>query len=201
MSDRPKRISFPFSNQTPIPPVFYTDATGEPFKNCVKCSKNVLEPGTRYMIEKALRYDRKNDITETLFEYAICSDCYEKVATNLSKDSMQRLTAYFAKSMDLSSRIQWLMDGKTDVNEWLAKCAIKGKALQECDEYQVCCECEGNNLMLSHLPLMFSDTAIEEMQELLSPETKEELDRFRDEFLGIPPEWRELLKERPAVFV
>lgn len=201
MADQYKRVSLPFASRVVIPPVLYADATGEPFKHCVMCSKALDEPDTHYMIEKALRYDRKNDVTETLLEYAICSDCYEKMAASLSKESVDKLTEYFRHNIDLYSRIHLLTDGKTDVKEWLAKCALTGQDLKDCDEYQICCECEGGNVVLSHLPVMFSGAAIEAMAELLSPETKEELDRFRDEFLGIPPEWRELLKERPPVFV
>jgi hypothetical protein len=200
-SEERKKIFLPFKSQIEIPPVFYADATGEPFKNCVMCGKDVYEPGTSYMIAKAFRHDRKNNITETLIEYAICLECHEKIAVKLSKESMQRLGEYFAKNVDLSPRITLLMEGKTDINEWISHCAVKGKALKDCDEYQICCECEGRNILLSHLPLMFSDTATEEMQGLLSAETKEELDRFRDEFLGIPPEWRELLKDRVPVFI
>ena len=188
-----------FGTRIEIPPVFQADATGEPFKNCVMCGKNLLEPGTRYMIEKAFRYDKKNNVTETLIEYAICSACHEKIAANLSEESMQRMQEYFSKNLKVTSRI--LLWRGTEINKWIETCAVKGKALKDCAEYQLCCECEGDKLVLSHLPLMFSDEAMEEMQGLLSAQTKEELDRFRDEFLGIPPEWRELLKDRVPVFV
>lgn len=201
MADNYRKLSLPFANKVTIPPVLYADATGEPFSHCVMCSKDLTEPDTHYMIEKAFRYDRKNEVTETLLEYAICSKCYEKMSANLSKESVDKLTEYLTRNINLGSRISLLMNGKTDVKEWLAKCVITGQDLKDCTEYQVCCECEGNNVLLSHLPVMFSGEAIEIMGELLSPETKEELDRFRDEFLGIPPEWRELLKERPPVFV
>lgn len=187
--------------QIPIPPVFYSDVTDAPFKNCVMCGKNLLKPGTHYLIEKAMRHDRKNGTTETLFEYAICNDCHQKIAARLSEESKKRLEEYFSKNVFFSLRAFLLPQFATDVNKYIEKCAVKDKPLGECDEYQLCCACVGENLVLSPMPLMLSDAAMEEMQGLLSEKTKEELDRFHDEFLGIPPEWRELLKERAPVFV
>lgn len=194
-----KEQNQPPDNRIAIPPVFQADATGEPFKNCVMCARNLLEPGVRYMIEKAFRCDRKNNTTDTLLEYAICNSCRAKITASLSKESMQRMEDYFFRNLQTVFRNLFLKG--TDVNEWIATCAVKGKPLKDCAEYQICCECEGDSMVLSHLPLMLCDEALEEMQGLLSAQTKEELDRFRDEFLGIPPEWRELLKERTPVFV
>jgi len=164
------------------------------------CEK-VLDDGTRYMIEKALRYNKKFNITETLFEYAICAACHEKIAVKLSQESLQRLGNYFAETMDHSNRTALLFTTSTDLNEWIGKCAVKGTNVKDCTEYQMCCECEGEQMMMSHLPMMLSEEAMLEMNELLSAETKDELDRFRDDFLGIPPELKELLKDKTPVFV
>ena len=41
-----------------IPEQFYSDGDGKPFENCVVCGKNLMEDGTRYVIEKAMKnYD------------------------------------------------------------------------------------------------------------------------------------------------
>ena len=48
---------------------------------------------------------------------------------------------------------------------------------------------------------MISHEAIEEMQELLSPQTKDELDDFTKEHFDLPPEWREIIKNKKFVLI
>ena len=44
---------------------------------------------------------------------------------------------------------------------------------------------------------MISDTAVREMEKLLSKKTRERMDDFVDEYFGMPPEFKDL----PVVFV
>ncbi len=187
---------------TALPEIFYSDSTGKPLKECVMCGKNVLEPGTPYLIEKAFRYNKKYDIRDTILEYAVCHECYEKMAAKLSTESLQRMQDYFSNNIHFMLRAEALI-GRPEpkLNDWIGKCCVKGTDISDCAEYQVCCQCEGDKMLFTHLPIMLSEAALMELNELLSAKTKEELDRFRDEFLGLPPELRELLKDRAPVFV
>ena len=51
------------------------------------------------------------------------------------------------------------------------------------------------------MPFIIGDEAMEEMQGLLSQKTQDELDRFVDDNFGLPPELKELLKDKPLVLV
>jgi hypothetical protein len=48
---------------------------------------------------------------------------------------------------------------------------------------------------------MLSGEIMAELQELLSPETKEVLDGFIDQYFGLPPEGKELIKDRDLLFI
>jgi hypothetical protein len=40
-------------NFIPLPALFYSFETGEPFSHCVDCGKALLQDGTVYLIQKA----------------------------------------------------------------------------------------------------------------------------------------------------
>ena len=58
----------------PIPSLFWSDITCKPFENCIKCERYLLEEGTLYLIEKAIKSYVGFDATSTVFEYAMCMD-------------------------------------------------------------------------------------------------------------------------------
>jgi len=185
-----------------IAPIFHSDATGKPLKNCVMCDALIHPKGGPYMIEKAFRYNMKFDIRDTIFEYAICMACYDKISTSLSPESGQTMIDYFNSHVDLLQRSIDLLNKKTPaLNDWIGACVIKGTEMKDCAEFQVCCQCDGDKMLFNHLPIMLSEEALQEMNDLLSESTKEELDDFRDKFIGVPPEWRELMKSRSPVLI
>ena len=185
-----------------IPEIFHSDATGQPIKNCIMCGIGLGDHGTPYVIEKAFRHHKKFNQTDTLFEYAVCFDCYEKMSVSLSKDSMAKLQSFFSKHIDLEQRRKTLLEkDEIEIGDWLDHCVITGKEIKECAEYQICAQCDGPHLLFTHLPFALSEEALLEMSEQLSAKTKEELDRFQDDFLGLPPELKELFKDRRPVFV
>jgi hypothetical protein len=154
------------------------------------------------MIEKAFRYNKKFNVRTTIFEYAICMDCYESISYSLSGESLQIMANYFNSQVDLFKRsMNLLSKKKTVLNDWIGTCVIKGTEIKDCTEFQVCCQCEGDKILFNHFPIMLSEEALQEMFDLLSESTKDELDRFRDKFLGVPPEWRELMKSRSPVLI
>jgi hypothetical protein len=86
-----------------------------------------------------------------------------------------------------------LFQGKTlRLKDWIDRCIITGKSREEAGEYQIMTICSGNEMLYEYLPFMISSEAMEQIARLLSAVTKDHLDGFVDEFLGLPPEIRDL---------
>ena len=77
----------------------------------------------------------------------------------------------------------------------LDECLLSGKHLQDMETYQVYAHCTGTQLSMNRGYYMLSDAVIEEIQELLSDKTRDELERFSDENLGVPPELKHLFNK------
>jgi uncharacterized protein with PIN domain len=190
------------SEQLPLAPEFYSFATGKPFDRCTTCNTYLLEPGTQYMIEKAvIRYPHTN-ITDVAFEYAMCLPCGEKMRKSLSAESLANFENYFAAHADFESR-QKLMESpdKTDLKDWLATCLLTQNPIEEETEYQIIAHCDGTNMVMGVAPYMISGRAADELSELLSAKTKEILDDFVDEHFGLPPELKALIKEKNLLLI
>lgn len=182
-----------------IPHIFYSDANDKPFSNCIDCNKYLLTEGQQYIVEKVIKKYKDYDSSDTLFEYAICIACYLKLANSFSKLSIQRTEEYFEKNVDLESRRKNILQKKDDdINEWISNCLIKGTQVEDISEYHIACHCDGNNMILTHLPYLISGEAIEEIQELLSTETRDEIDGFIKDNFDYPPEIKDILKDQPV---
>lgn len=185
-----------------IPGLFYSDATGERFLNCTMCGKDLLEKDTPYLVEKAFKVHRDFDFTDTVFEYAICMHCHLKMQQHISKESKKRMAEFFAKNTDLMSRMLGFYAGKDfSVDSWLSKCIVKDLDRNGLSEYQVSAQFVGDKMVFTEFPIMLSGQAVEELVQLLSPETLGEMDDFTDRFLGLPPEFKKALKDRDVVLV
>ena len=82
----------------------------------------------------------------------------------------------------------------------LDRCAVTGERRSQMEEYQISAMCQGDSLMLDMPPHLLGGTAMETIMELMSNETLDQWNRFRNDFLGPSPEIGELLKGRP-IFV
>ena len=179
-----------------IPATFKTFVSEEYFQNCISCNKYLLKGKTQYVIEKAV----KNNNVE--FEYAMCLDCAEKMRENLSDISLERIGKYFENHVDLFDKRNYFLEQKfTTVDDYLSTCLINGTNISSLDEYQIFAYCEDDKLLLSYFPYMISHRAIEEMQELLSAQTKDELDDFTKRHFDLPPEWRETIIGKKFVLI
>lgn len=179
-----------------IPDVFKSDLTEHYFQHCTVCNTSLLRPPKGYVVEKAFKHHAKFNITDTVFEYAVCMECYQKIHKQFSKSSKQRIEAYFKQNTDLVNRKeQNFMEGKLGLENWLGSCAVKGTNKEELGEYQIAAHFVGDQMMLNEFPILLGGAAIDEVQELLSPETRGEIDDFTDQFLGLPPEFKEALKK------
>ncbi|MCP4438926.1 MAG: hypothetical protein GY810_08270 [Aureispira sp.] len=180
--------------------LFYSEDTEAPFSNCSLCDKYLLEEGVRYMIEKAVKYNKHYNVKETIFEHAICTDCAEKMRENLSKESLKSIEQYFMQNMQQQQRYDLMTSENTETNDWLSNCLLSGEEIGEQEEYQIYAECDGSDMLFEMTPYMISGKVLESVSELLSKQTKDELDRYMDEHFGVPPELRELFRDKVLIF-
>ncbi|MFY0652664.1 MAG: hypothetical protein JXQ96_11550 [Cyclobacteriaceae bacterium] len=185
-----------------IPKIFYSDLTGAPIEKCISCECNLLEPGRPYMIEKAIKpYDGFKSYS-TIFEYAICMPCAEQMRSMISAKSMQNIMKYFSSNIDITGRRKLMQEADySSVDPWIGQCMIKGMEASEINECQLYAQCNGRNIQFGEFPYMVSGQALDEVIELLSPETLDDLNRFKNEVVDGPSEFQDLLQSGPKVFI
>lgn len=187
---------FGVKRKVDIPEKFRTFISEEYFQNCISCNKYLLKAKTLYVIEKAI----KDKYVE--FEYAMCMDCAEKMRKNLSDLSLARIGKYFEDHIESFDIRNTLIEKKfTTVDDYLSTCLINGSPIKTLNEYQIFAYCEGDKLLVSYFPYMISHEAIEDMQELLSAQTKDELDDFTKKHFDLPPEWKETIKGKKIILI
>jgi hypothetical protein len=185
---------------TDIPAVFYNSDTNKPFEFCISCGKELIESNSKYGVEKAVKRYPAYGSEVVLFEYAICESCAAKMRSELSKESLQKINGYFEENTNLIKRMNDFHDlDNYDVNDWLAECVVKGTRKEDTLEYQFCGQFLGDKLVFEFTPYMISLAASDEVSMLLSDKTLGELDGFIDEHFGLPPELKELLKDKPML--
>ncbi len=185
-----------------IPAIFHSYSLGKPFETCTVCNSSLLKEGTSYLIEKAFKKHQATGATDVIFEYAICMDCAGDIYRTLSTPSLESITAYFESHVNfIQRRDAFMHNPNTTPEDWLAHCIIKKTPREALDEYQICAHCEGSQLIYSFMPYTLSGAAAGELGALLSAKTLDQMDRFSDQFLGFPPEWRDLLKDRPLLLI
>jgi hypothetical protein len=186
----PESGSIPISD---IPEIFYSDRTGKPFSHCINCDCFLLDGGIPYVIEKAVKKYTKFNTEDTIFEHAMCINCQRELRKTLSLQSRKRIDDYMTQKVDFEERRKSLQANHgPDPEPWLSKCIVDGSDISEQSEYQVYCQCEGLQTLYAYMPFMISGSAMEEIQNLLSAETRDEIDRFMGEFFGLPPELKPL---------
>jgi hypothetical protein len=169
-----------------IPDLFKTYVSEENFTYCINCEKYLLDSGTNYMIEKVIN---KGNVE---FEHAICIDCAQELKTNMSEDSMTKVNEFFSTKFDENKRItELLTKDEHSIDNWLDKCVISDENISDIEEYQIYAHCNGKNMVYSHLPFLISSKVLENVNEMLSAKTKEELDNYMDKHFRLPPEWKE----------
>ncbi len=185
-----------------IPNIFHSYMNEGPFEQCIVCEKSLLDDNTHYFIEKAFqRYDI-TDNPNTVFEYAICADCAENMRESFSKTSLEKIDAYFENRVDNVQRsVDIFMNNGHKTEKWLEHCMIKNTAQNTLKEYQIYGEFIGSQLLHGPSLFLLSGEAIEELSELLSPQTLGEIDDFVGEFFGLPPEFEEAWKNRDVVLI
>ena len=176
---------------TPLPNVFHSCETDQPFTHCLDCERYLLGGETDYLIEKAVRTFPEYDTREAVFEYAMCLDCYETLWQSFSEASREHVEAYFMEHVNVAERTHRFLEADGDeLSAWIGRCMVKGTRRDALEEYQLVGHARGDQLVLSHFPYLVSGAAMSEVSALLSNETRDELGGFMDEFFGLPPELR-----------
>ena len=184
----------------PLRAPFLSSETGAPFTNCISCGCALLEGDQAYLIERAVRQIPDLRAKEVVFEYAMCLSCYEALYTKLSAASLERIDAFFSEHVDYEGRARTLLaEPQVSLDPWLAQCMVDGTPRESLTEYQMVAYCIGSDIVLAHTPCLIGGPALEQVVDLLSNETLDELGGFADDHLGLPPELKKLM--RPSDFV
>ncbi len=141
---------------------------------CKVCDAEILI-GDPHVTEKA--WKKYGDLGwSVIFDITLCMGCTRNKQQNISQESRRRIEAYIAENNPNST------------DDAFEQCHITGKPLTDCHFVQGAMMVHGNQTAI----IMMSDEAIEALQNQLSEETKDELDRFAEEQLGPPGAWKDL---------
>lgn len=180
-----------------IPEKFNNTLTEKPFSDCGICGRDLHSNNLAYLIEKAYRRFPENGGEELLFEIAVCHDCARNMRTQLSKESRKAVNEFFYQ--EFMTRLQELREA--DDEYLLSHCLLSGKPLAEMKEYQIYAHCQGAGMADHGASYILSDEVIEQIQNLLSDETRDQLRKFSDDHLGTPPELQKILDRSPLLTI
>lgn len=182
-----------------IPEKFKSTIDGKPFSECLVCNCNLLDGDVDYVIEKSFKKYDGYDFESTVFEFAICMKCANEMRDSMSDESKENLERYFMQNAKMEDRFMAFNAGKDyDWEQGLSNCVINGTSSSQESEYQICAQCRGDQMIIFQMPFMIGSAAMDEMSELLSDDTIDELDDFMGKY-GVPPELRELFTDKPVL--
>ncbi len=182
------------SSVEPIPKLFWSDLTESTFKRCMLCDVDLVNSGKPYFIEKAFKTYKGRKETSTIFEYAMCLSCKTEMEKRISEQSKAALQRHFGQRMDPTERRKRFAEVE-DIHVQLEHCVLDGQRPSEGGEYQIIGLCIGGWMIRDEFPYMIRGESVDELIELISNETLDELRGFMDENFSGPPEFREILDE------
>jgi len=185
-----------------IPRRFYSDVTDKPFDHCEICGKQLLQNEEPYVIEKAMKNYTGHDFSSTIYEFAICINCHGTMQKSMSAESLQNLQNHYSNVMASKGNQPLMIDMRSfNMDEWLSKCFFKGGEISKMDEYQIVGQFKGTQLVMNTPPIIIGEEAMKEMAALLSDKTTDEMNGFRDKFLGPSPEMEELINGKKLILL
>ncbi len=185
-----------------IPKRFYSDVTEKPFHNCDICGKQLLNNNVSYVIEKVIKNYEGHDFSSTIYEFAICLDCHTNMQKSMSAESLQNLQNHYSKVMAEKGNEPMMIDMRTfNMDDWLSKCFFSGGEIKDMKEYQIVGQFTGSKLIMNTPPIIIGHEAMKQMAGLLSEKTTDEMNGFRDKFLGPSPEMEELINGKKLILL
>ena len=88
-----------------------------------------------------------------------------------------------------------------DMDSWLSKCFFEGNEISGMKEYQIVAQFKGSKLVMNTPPIIIGEIAMKQMAELLSDKTTDEMNGFRDKFLGPSPELEEMIYGKKLILI
>ncbi|MDH5397805.1 MAG: hypothetical protein OEX02_06650 [Cyclobacteriaceae bacterium] len=184
-----------------IPREFYSYGTGSMFDQCIMCSRELLVGNTPYIIEKSVKYYPELKSHDIIYEFAICMPCAIKQKKAMSAESQKNLETYFNSRIDIGSKVMLRSKPDFELKNHVGKCIIYGTPVTEMTEYVLQAACRGSKMDVNVLPFMIGEKAVSEMAELISDQTRGEMDDFFEQYFSGPPEWRELIRKHKPVLI
>lgn len=178
-------------NLIEIPQEFRSVESGLHFSHCLSCDTPLMDIASPYVIEKAMKQYEGYTAHDVIFEYAMCLPCVDKKRKSLSQESQVAVENYFLSNMHGPENVR-------DGGNGLAQCWMKGTPRNELREYQIFGLFRGDKMIATQPPYLIGEAAIEEMSDLLSSKTIDDMNRFIDTHFGGPPELRDILKDHKA---
>jgi hypothetical protein len=182
-----------------IPDIF-KNSQKEYFKNCSLCHCDLFQDNSFYFVERLFKKHISFNITEVLFEYAICFDCSENLKKELSEESKSNIEKYMLVHFPAAKRLKNLQR-KRKLDHFIDQCAITKKAVNRIENYTLIGHFSANKMLLSFAPFVLGEEIIEEMNELISAKTRKVLDNFMDKISDLPPELKQLLLTKSTVLI
>ncbi|CAN5213647.1 hypothetical protein BH23VER1_BH23VER1_07640 [soil metagenome] len=179
----------------PIPEPFFSEETGAPFACCIECERSLAEMDGPYMVQKC------SNGRETIFEFAICAPCAERLHRSYSEASRQSISRFFHSHVDLDARVRTLREGgSADLERWIGDCMTCGSPRRPGEGHATAALCAGADILFSHAPFRICSRCEIELNELVSPETRNEWDRFVGRNFDLPPS-ESLTPDRPGILM
>jgi hypothetical protein len=177
-----------------IPELFQSYDTNEPFAHCSMCERKLLLED-RYAVEKVVKQNKVLNKSEIVYEYAICWDCVNEMSDDISEESKASiLNLYESYNNNVAMKLDYLhRTEKYNIESWTERCTFTGKEIRLCNEFSVSGIIDRGGLLYEHSPMVVSDEFMEEMQGVLSKETKDSLNGLRDKILDGSPSLEDII--------
>lgn len=170
-----------------IPKEFYSYEKEGLFTNCIECSRELLDGSCDYVIEKAIRNYKGFKAEDVIFDYAICMNCAMEIQQSLSRESLQNIQQYMEQNMQLDARAKQMEYLNENHSRFVDECLVSSQPKSTCEEYQIFAYCRGDKMNLGMPPYMISGEVLDEISELLSDETRDELNGFFNKHFSPAP--------------
>jgi hypothetical protein len=179
-----------------IPKIFHLEETDKIHDKCILCEDNLLKYEYGYLVEKAFKRNKETGNFETVFEYAICTECQKKIAEEISQESLLNIQRYL---MNHISKNYHSASFISDYKNRLKTCMVTAENISEMNEYQIGGQFLKELMIVNEsFPFTIGEKSIYEIQELLSEKTKGFMNKFKD--LILPPHVKNNIPDNRFIF-